>query len=102
MWQDLLNLILALVLPGLKVCCPHPFPCSTLKVVGNHVLLKFFLRPDPELLQKATQQHCSLLLYAQHAAVCDAQAFISFPALATRDDGRGGEDGEEGEEGEGG
>ena len=80
----------------------HPLLCSTLEVVGNHILLKLLLRPDPKVLDKGAEQHRSLLLHAQHAAVGAAHASGSFPALATRDDGRGGEDGEEGEEGEGG
>ena len=95
-------------------CCPHPLLCSTLEIVGNHILLKPLLRPNPKILDKGAQQQCSLLLHAaavavvahaaQHAtAVAAAHASRrSFPALASRYDGGGGEDGEEGEEGEGG
>ena len=71
--------------------------------MGDHILLKLLPRPDPKVLDECTQQHCTLLLHAQHAAVSVvAYAPRSFPALAARDDGGGGEDCEEGEEGEGG
>ena len=81
---------------------PHPLLCSTLEVVGNHILLQLLLRPDTKVLDKSAQQHRTLLLHAEHAAVGAAHAPRSFPALAARDDGRGGEDCEEGEESEGG
>ena len=81
---------------------PHPLLCSTLEVVGNHILLQLLLRPDTKVLDKSAQQHRALLLHAEHAAVGAAHAPRSFPALAARDDGCGGEDCEEGEESEGG
>jgi len=70
--------------------------------VGNHILLKLLLHPDTKVLDESAEQHRTLLLHAQHAAVGAAHASRSLPAPAARDDGRGGEDCEEGEEGKGG